>query len=285
MKTIIITGGTDGIGRGLALHLLGEGHRVIAVGSSPDKGERLLRDSGTLDAGGRATFIQADLSSMRDCRRLIADLADSCPALDALILCARRDKPFGLREETPDGFERHLALLYLSRFALARGLAENLARSTSPRPVILNVCTPGTPGGSISWDDLQLQHRYRGIRAVLQALRANDLLGPAFAGAHPRTPARFIAYNPGVVRTGMADQMPQPARTLMKTSLAIAGKPVARALPPMLALLGDPPQQAFTAWSGAKPVDTSRAAFHPASAARLYEITASLLANAQEARP
>lgn len=279
MKTIVITGGTDGIGKGLALHLLGEGHRVIAIGSSHDKGQRLLHEARQLDAAERAGFRQADLSRIQDCQRLIADLGATHPNLDALILCARRDKPFGSRETTPEGFERHLALLYLSRFVLTHGLDKNLGRSAF-RPVILDVCTPGTSGGSVRWDDLQMHRKYSGLRAALQALRANDLLGAAFAAAHPHSPTRFVAYNPGIVRTGMADQMPQPTRILMKTMFRIAGKPVNKALPPILQLLASPPQQAFTAWSGHKPIDTTRKTFDHDNAIRLHQMTTGLLSSA-----
>ncbi len=37
MKTILITGGTDGMGKGVAMHFLKKGDRVIVVGSSSEK--------------------------------------------------------------------------------------------------------------------------------------------------------------------------------------------------------------------------------------------------------
>jgi hypothetical protein len=94
--------------------------------------------------------------------------------------------------------------------------------------------------------------------------------------AHCRT--RFVAYNPGVVRTGMADQMRQPLRMLMKTMLRIAGKPVAKALPPILDLFDNPPEETFTAWSGRRPVKIARKkAFNLDNAMRLYQMTERLL--------
>ncbi|MFI7111381.1 hypothetical protein ACIBK9_34070 [Nonomuraea sp. NPDC050227] len=42
MQTVIITGGTDGLGKGPALHHLRQGAHVVALGSTAGKGETLL---------------------------------------------------------------------------------------------------------------------------------------------------------------------------------------------------------------------------------------------------
>ena len=51
MKTIVVTGGTSGIGRALASTYLARGEQVVCVGPDPAKGERFLdegRASSTL---------------------------------------------------------------------------------------------------------------------------------------------------------------------------------------------------------------------------------------------
>jgi len=58
MEQILITGGTDGIGKGLAMMYADRGAVVYVVGHSKEKGDALE----SYKAQGSIRFIQADLS-------------------------------------------------------------------------------------------------------------------------------------------------------------------------------------------------------------------------------
>ncbi|WP_063730465.1 SDR family NAD(P)-dependent oxidoreductase [Streptomyces sp. RTd22] len=275
MQTVVITGGTDGLGKGLALHYLRQGARVLAVGSTPARGEALLAEATALSAGDRATFLQADLTSVTAAQELVTTIEGTCSSVDKLILCAQRYRLFGARTVTHEGFEHSFALAYLSRYVLSHGLRTTL--ESAPRPVIMNVGTPGTPLGRIHWDDLQLTHRYNGTKATLQPFRANDLLGVAFAAVHTNTPIRYIGYNPGVVATGMPNHLPQPLRALTKASFALLATSVARAVTPVSHLLDEPPGEPFTAYRTTRQLPLKGTAFDKDAALRLHRLTQDLL--------
>ncbi|MDT0347620.1 SDR family NAD(P)-dependent oxidoreductase [Streptomyces litchfieldiae] len=124
MKTLVITGGTDGIGRELARTHLTRGDTVVVIGRDPAKAATLP------DAPGRAHFIPADLALLAENRRVLDHLAAQFPVVDALVLCARHYR--WRRTETAEGLEENLALFYLSRHLFSHGLAGQLRRA--PRP-------------------------------------------------------------------------------------------------------------------------------------------------------
>ncbi|TDC43055.1 SDR family NAD(P)-dependent oxidoreductase, partial [Actinomadura sp. KC345] len=200
-KTVIISGGTTGMGRAVALEQLTKGNHVTVIGSNEARGRALLDQA----ADSNLRFLRADLSSIAEVERVVAHVHEHHQAVDALALSANRISP--KRSVTPDGLEYTFALYYLSRYLLGHRLLPLL--DAAPDPVVINVAGVGNTAGRIFWDDPQMTRRYGQVRAQLQAGRANDLLGVAFAGGGVETKVRYVLYHPGFTRSG-ADAHPNP---------------------------------------------------------------------------
>ncbi|GAA2729004.1 SDR family NAD(P)-dependent oxidoreductase [Actinocorallia aurantiaca] len=270
-KTIVITGGTDGMGRAVALARLARGDTVIVVGSSAEKGAALTRDAGG-DAG-RLHYIQADLSSLKAVQALVESLA-AHPVIDALVLCANRQSP--RRVETAEGLEFCFSLYYLSRYLLGHGLRAQFDQAAAP--VIINVTAPGTKMGDVNFDDLQQTRKYSGLKAQTQACRANDLLGAAY-GTHPSSKAHYVLYHPGFTATrGGLEHMKQPVKAIVGLLAKVAAKPVDKAVEPIIEFIDSPPAPVFSAVDRGKYLDVDTfPTFDKAKAARLAEVTARLV--------
>ena len=78
-KTVLVTGGTSGIGEAIARAYAAEGADVVITGRSDERGRRIA-DSLTTD-GTRARFIRADLEDFDDVQRL----AQAVDRVDALV--------------------------------------------------------------------------------------------------------------------------------------------------------------------------------------------------------
>ncbi|MFF2391496.1 SDR family NAD(P)-dependent oxidoreductase [Nocardia sp. NPDC058114] len=273
MRTYVITGGTDGMGKGLGLHFLRRGDRVIAIASGATKGEAFGRAAAAIGAGERAVFLRADLSTLTGMRDTLARVTALAGTVDGLVLGAQRFRP--RREVTEDGTEFTFSLHYLSRFVLGHGLVDALERADTP--VIMNICGPGGFPGRIHWDDLTLGEGYTGMRAAMQASRANDLLGVAFPHRHPNTRTRYVLYNPMMVRTAMADPLPAPHRILAKAAGFVVGRSVDQAVPPIAQLLDEPPADQVTAFRRRTRLPLTRKDFDPDNAIRLDTLTTELV--------
>ena len=273
MRTYVITGGTDGMGKGLGLHFLRRGDRVIALASGAAKGEAFVRQADAIGAGERAVFLRADLSTLAGMRTALDEITARTEVVDGLIFGAQRFQP--RRTETEDGIEFTFALHYLSRYILGHGLVAALERTSAP--VIMNICGPGGLPGRIHWDDLTLSRGYTGTRAAMQASRANDLLGIAFPQRYPDARTRYVLYNPMMVRTAMADPLPAPQRILTKAAGFVFGRSVDKSVPPIARLLDEPPADPVSAFRLRTRLPLTRKDFDPDNAIRLDTLTTELL--------
>jgi NAD(P)-dependent dehydrogenase (short-subunit alcohol dehydrogenase family) len=267
-KTVIISGGTDGMGRATALERIARGDHVTVIGSNEAKGRALLDQV----AHPNLRFLQADLSSIAETERVIARIGEQHDTLDALALFANRISP--KRKETADGLESTFALYYLSRYLLSYRLRPLLDASSDP--VIINVAGVGNTAGRIYWDDPQLTRRYGQVRAQLQAGRANDLLGVVFAG-QVESKARYVLYHPGFTRSG-ADGHPNPlVRGSIKLLAKFFARSVADAVQPIVQWIDRPPTDSLCAIDRGRPVEKSLKTLDPDAAARLAAYTENLL--------
>ena len=168
-KHIVITGGTSGVGLETARLLVAGGGDVLVVGSDEAKGAEAEQTLTKAAAGvGRATFVRADLASVRDVRALAATITERVDHLDVLINNA------GIiatdRSETVDGFERTFAVNYLAPFVLTNALLPLLRQSAPSR--VLSLSAAVEPIGSLPFKDLQLERHYGGLRAYSQSKKA-----------------------------------------------------------------------------------------------------------------
>ncbi|MFJ8686736.1 SDR family NAD(P)-dependent oxidoreductase [Micromonospora wenchangensis] len=268
MGTVVITGGTDGIGGGLARACLDRGDRIVVVGRDEAKGRALV----AADGGTAATFIAADLSLVSENRRVVAEIAQRFPVVDAVVLCARFYH--SRRTVTSEGFEHTFALLYLSRFLLGEGLLDNLERAD--QPVIVNVAGPGPNPVDVHWDDVQLAHDYDGTTALMQSGRLNNLLGAGFVPRHPAARTRYVLVNPGSTATSFAGEYDASVAAHIE-SMKRFGKPVAQSVAPIARVIESPPREPLSAFVEGGRIGVDDAAFAPADAARLHDLTEGLL--------
>ncbi|MFE6051836.1 SDR family NAD(P)-dependent oxidoreductase [Kitasatospora sp. NPDC056446] len=272
MKTIVVTGGTSGIGQALANTYLGRGDQVVVIAPDPVKGRKFLDTAQKTGAADRAFFIEADLSLVSENRRVIAEIEDRFAVVDVLVLCARYFRSH--RMVTSEGIEHNFALYYLSRYLLGYGLADLM--NTAETPVVMNIAGPGVGASGIHWNDLGLEHGYDGWSAMFQGGRLNDLLGVSFAEGGSTRRARYVLLFPGGTRTGFAGEF-DAATAAHVDQMKRAAQPVEFTVPPILEIIDAPPREPLSAFVEGTPLSLLRPTFDKDAAARLDSITRELL--------
>ena len=84
VKTILITGATDGIGKHLAKKLASEGHQIILHGRNPQKLELALQEVRAVSLRGRVSNYLADFSKLDDVYRFVEEIKRDFQSIDVL---------------------------------------------------------------------------------------------------------------------------------------------------------------------------------------------------------
>ena len=137
-KTVIITGGTQGIGEGCARVFAAAGASVVIA--SPDDARGPGVAAAISDAGpGRAHFVRCDVTADADREALVAGTVDRDGRLDCLVNNAGWHPPHKpIDDFTVDDFRSLLELNVVSVFALSKLALPHLRRT---RGSIVNVAS------------------------------------------------------------------------------------------------------------------------------------------------
>jgi retinol dehydrogenase 14 len=275
-KTVLVTGGTAGIGRATALGLATMGAHLAIAGRDRGRTERAaaeIRRAG----GGQVDVFVADLSSQSQVRRLAEEVLATYPRIDVLV--NNVGGYWNTRQVTADGLERTYALNHLAPFLLTNLLLDRLMQSAPAR--VVTVSSNAQAVGRIDFEDLQGEESYCGARAYTQSKLANVLFTYELARRLPSSAVTANALHPGVVRTSIGAQDPGGiqrllvlpfARPFMKTPAQGAATSV------HLASCPDLEHVTGRYFANSKPTRSSRRSHDQATAARLWQVSADLVA-------
>lgn len=213
-RVSLVTGGTEGIGRAVALQLARGGDRVLFVGRSAERGAAVL--AALREANPRAdhAYLRADLSLLSETASVALRVQKLTRHLDAVVCCAGILSM--VPEWTAEGLERSFVLNYLSRYLLARRLIPMLMRSRSGRIVL--VANAGKYKDTLDFADLQHRRGKPGLAVAGRTQFANDLLATELAARLRDTLVEVTCVYPGIVDTGVmrnARGLPAIARLVL----------------------------------------------------------------------
>ncbi|MCC9305737.1 SDR family NAD(P)-dependent oxidoreductase [Kitasatospora sp. RB6PN24] len=170
-RTILITGATDGLGRGLALRLAAPGTLLILHGRSAQRAAEVA--ARVRAQGGAAEVRLADLGELRQVDRLADSVLRDFDRLDVLVNNAGvgSGAPGAERQLSLDGYELRFAVNYLAGYHLTNRLLGRLNEAPAGR--IVNVSSAGQ--APIDFADPHITRDYNGGTAYCRSKLAQVL--------------------------------------------------------------------------------------------------------------
>ena len=127
-KSVIVTGGSKGIGAAVVRSFAAEGAKVAIAGRSPSEGEALAREIGGI-------FIEAELAEESTCQKVVDEALNAFGRIDILVNNAGYNDGKNL-DTSPEDFMDSVHLNLSHVYALVHFCREELANNQG---VIINV--------------------------------------------------------------------------------------------------------------------------------------------------
>jgi enoyl-[acyl-carrier protein] reductase III len=196
-RTILVVGGTRGIGRGIALRLAAGGADVIANYARNDEAAAATADA-VLATGGLLTTVRADVSADAGRERLVATVTTRWPRLDAIVYAAATGVHRPAVELTGRHFDFTFGLNVRAFLLLVRALAPAMPAGGA----VVALSSEGAVHA-------MTQYALTGAsKAALESLCRHLAVELAPAGI------RVNVLSPGTVRTDAWEALPDAERRL-----------------------------------------------------------------------
>lgn len=273
-RTVLVTGGTAGIGKATAMGLARLGAHVAITGRDRGRAEEAAREI-RASGGERVDTFVADLSVQSQVRRLAGEALQRLPWLDVLV--NNVGGYWHTRHLTADGREHTFALNHLAPFLLTNLLLDRLTHGAPARVVTVSSNAHAT--GRIDFDDLDGQRSYSGARAYNQSKLANVLFTYELARRLSGTAVTANVLHPGVVSTAFGAEDPSRVGRLFVPILRPFMKTPARGAATSIHVVSTPDLEQVTGryFANGNPKRSAEPSYDVATAARLWQVSADLV--------
>lgn len=144
-KVVLVSGGTQGRGAGIAAAAVNAGASVAVTGRREAFGARIAEQLARR-SGRDALFFRADVADVTQAQASVAATVECFGRIDCLVNAAGLTTRGSLLDTTPELFDAHVAVNLRAPFFLMQAAVRDMRRRRSPGTVV-NIITMSSHGG------------------------------------------------------------------------------------------------------------------------------------------
>ena len=198
-RVIVVTGANAGIGKEMVRQLAEQGHHVVAVSRSREKGERALDEVRAAVPSATIDLVQGDLSTIAGVKALAETLLAQYPRIHVLINNA--GVWMTKRELNADGLEMTYMVNHMAPFILSNLLLDRLSESAPAR--IVNVNAGLYAMGEANLEQVPTGENFHRFKTYMHSKMCNMLATMELARRIEGNGVTVNALHPGVIRTNL----------------------------------------------------------------------------------
>jgi 2-deoxy-D-gluconate 3-dehydrogenase len=145
-KVAVVTGGAKGIGEAYSTGLVKEGASVVIADIDQEAGDRIVQ--GIKRSGGKAVFVQTDVSLQKDAEKMVAEAVKTYKRIDILVNNAGILFIAPVEETTEEMWDKLLAVNVKGLFFCSQAAAKEMRKQRSGK--IINISSIAAIGGQAS---------------------------------------------------------------------------------------------------------------------------------------
>jgi NAD(P)-dependent dehydrogenase (short-subunit alcohol dehydrogenase family) len=143
-KVILVVGGTQGLGAGIARAAAGEGARLVVAGRNAAHGEHVVAELAS--TGAEASYVRADITDVMQAVAAVETTVRRHGRIDSLVNSAGLTARGTLLNTTEELFDQHIAVNLRAPFFLMQAAVADMRKRGAPGTIV-NVISIDSHGG------------------------------------------------------------------------------------------------------------------------------------------